>query len=172
MRGAPEWIMVGKVRRAHGTAGELQVEPLTDFSERFTPGTELFLETAGGAGRERVVVAASRPANKGLFIRLEGVDSRVEARALAGAGLLIPFSRLSPAEPGSYYPHEVEGCVVYQGDELVGTVTSLRESVANPYLEVEPEGPGKPVLVPFVREVIVSIDVESGRIELSEGYFR
>lgn len=172
MRDVPEWIMVGKVRRAHGSDGELQVEPLTDFDERFKPGEELFLERPGGAGPERIIVNASRPAGKGLFVRFEGVDGREQARELTGSALLIPFSRLSGAEPGSYYAHELEGCRVYQGGEPIGSVTALRESVANPYLEVNPEGPGNAILVPFVREVITVIDIEAGRIELSEGFLR
>ena len=32
-------LLVGIVRRPHGLGGEVSVEPLTDFPERFAPGS-------------------------------------------------------------------------------------------------------------------------------------
>ena len=172
MRVNPEWIMVGKVRRLHGNAGELLVESLTDVSERFEAGAELYLERPGSTGKSLLEVEYSRLVEKGVILKLRGVGSRKEAERLSGAGLLIPFTMLSPAGAGSYYPHELIGCSVYQGGELIGIVARFREAVANPYLEISPAGSAKQILIPFVRDVITLVDIEAGRIEISEAFLR
>lgn len=168
----PEWIIVGRVRRPHGADGEMVVETLTDHDERFAPGAELQVEPAGDEDRPPFVVVSSRPADKGIIVRAEGVDSREEAKELIGAGLYIPFSRLAPPAEGTYYSHQVEGCQVYQGEVLVGVVAALRESRANPYLEIDTVTAEKPVLVPFVRDAILAIDVEGRRIEIGKGFIQ
>lgn len=168
----PEWIIVGRVRRPHGAGGELVVETLTDHDERFAPGAELQVEPEGDEDRPPFVVVSSRPADKGIIVRVAGVDSREEAGELIGAGLYIPFSRLALPAEGTYYSHQVEGCEVYQGDVLVGVVAALRESRANPYLEVVPVEAEKPVLIPFVRDAILAIDVEGRRIEIGQGFIQ
>ncbi|MHB0915288.1 MAG: ribosome maturation factor RimM [Thermoleophilia bacterium] len=166
----PEWIIVGRVRRPHGAGGEMVVETLTDHDERFAPGAELQVDPEGEGESPPFVVVASRPADKGIIVRVAGVDSREEAKGLIGAGLFIPFSRLAPAAEGSYYSHQVEGCRVYQDDTLVGEVAALRESRANPYLEVVLADGQKPVLIPFVRDAILGIDIEGRRIEINKGF--
>jgi 16S rRNA processing protein RimM len=167
----PEWIIVGRVKRAHGTAGELLVESLTDFDERFGDGVELHLARKGEEEKQLVRIASSRPVHEGIIVRLEGVSDREQAKAYTAAELFIPLDQVGPAGDDSFYTFELNQCRVYQGDELVGSVEALVESRANPYLEVSGED-GKTVLVPFVKDVIHSIDVEAGRIELSEGFLR
>lgn len=170
MREPPEWILVGRVRRAHGTAGELLVETLTDFTGRFKAGAELLLARKGSGEKRPVRIAASRGANEGLIVRVEGVDDRDNAKGLTAAEFFVDGSDLLPATPDSYYPFQVEGSRVYEGGELIGSVTRLVESrVANPYLEVRRED-GTQVLIPFVKDVVSVIDVDGGRIEIRSGF--
>ena len=43
-----EMAVVGRIARAHGIAGQVIVNPETDFpEERFQPGAELFVERGG-----------------------------------------------------------------------------------------------------------------------------
>ena len=37
----PEYLLIGRVRRAHGVRGEVAVEILSEVPERFDPGSEL-----------------------------------------------------------------------------------------------------------------------------------
>lgn len=171
MHGNPEWIIVGRVKRPHGKTGELLVESLTDNNDRFEAGSELYLAYPGEQEKRVARITASRRANLGIIIRLDGVGRRDEAKPYTGAEFFIPVDAIKPADNDSFYSFQVEGCRVYQGDDLVGSVTALVESRANPYLEVQDEG-GTSVLIPFVKDVIRSIDVAAARIEINEGFLR
>ena len=46
---APEWVIVGRVRKVHGLQGELVVEPITDRPDAvFASGRRVFAGTPGG----------------------------------------------------------------------------------------------------------------------------
>lgn len=172
MHEAPEWILVGRVRRPHGNRGQLLVQSLSERDERFVTGARLHLSMKGALDRSPVRIVSVRKAEKGLIVLLEGLDTREKAEKYTGAEFFIPFSKLAPARAGAYYPFQLEGCEVYDGDRLIGSVVALTESKANPYLEIETGGEGAPVLVPFVREVIRSVDLDRGRIDIVEGFLR
>jgi 16S rRNA processing protein RimM len=167
---APEWIAVGRVERPHGTGGEVLVRVMTDRDERFRAGSGLFIEGRGGDSKHPVTVASARSGARGLLVRLEGCDSREQAQQLAGAMLFIPSSEVAPPEEGSYYAFQLEGCEVFAGSRRLGVVAALSEAPANPYLEVEPGAGGEPVTLPFVREVILSVDLERRHIHIPEDF--
>jgi 16S rRNA processing protein RimM len=159
-------LVVGYVRRAHGVAGEVGVELLTERPERvFAPGRVLRLEREGVEAAE-VTVLESRPHRGGLIVRLEGVDSRTAAESLAGCDLLAPVEELAPLEEGEVYYHDLEGLRVVQVDGAeVGRVTNVFEVRPADLLEVE-LGDGRRVLVPFNRQIVRDVDVERGTITI------
>lgn len=170
--GAPEWILVGMVKRIHGTAGEMLIKQLTEADERFAAGSELHLMRKREEERTPVIIETSRTSDRGPIVRFRGIGSQEEAKPLFGASLFIRATELDEPEEGSYYAFQIEGCEVYEGERLVGTVFRLVESPkANPYIEIEPEGEEeKLLLVPFISQAILSVDVENRRIELAEGF--
>lgn len=171
MEHAPEWILVGIIGRAHGTRGEVLVRSLTDWEERFMTGSKLYLARAGREDeREPVTVIAGRSTAKGQLIFIEGYESREDVRGLSGASLFIPSSQLRQPVSKGFYGFQVEGCSVYAGKRLVGEVKGLRESRANPFLEVERTEGGQEILIPFVKEVIQAVDIDGRRIEIVEDF--
>ncbi|MHB9112553.1 MAG: ribosome maturation factor RimM [Thermoleophilia bacterium] len=170
--GAPEWILVGMVKRIHGTGGEMLIKQLTERDERFAAGSELHLMRKREEERTPVTIETSRTSDRGPIVRFEGIGSQEEAKPLFGASLFIRATELDEPEEGSYYAFQIEGCEVYEGERLVGTVYRLVESPkANPYIEIEPDAEEeKLLLVPFISQAIISVDVENRRIELAEGF--
>ena len=63
----PAFIIVGRVRKAHGIRGEVVVEPITDAPDAvFASGRRVFAGTAGGdlaPNRAELHIASSRPFN-------------------------------------------------------------------------------------------------------------
>src|SRR5512140_144694 len=82
------WISVGEVVKVHGLKGEVAVEPLTDFPERFVPGATLQLRRAGALARS-IRIESSRPHKGRLLVRFEGVVDAAEAGALLGFDLCV-----------------------------------------------------------------------------------
>jgi 16S rRNA processing protein RimM len=160
-RGLPDIVIVGKVVRPHGLAGEVVVEVESDVEERFDPGSTLRL---GNAGR-RVEVAQSRPFGDRLLVRFEGMCDRDAVEGLRGLELTVERGEVPRAPAGSFYHFELLDCVCHDRTlgEL-GSVRALHEDGGGVLLEVE-RGERR-VLVPFVDAFVVRIDVDGRRIDL------
>ncbi len=158
-------LVVGIVRRPHGLAGEVSVEVLTDFPERFVPGSSLIWRCDSEV--QVLEVARVRPHGKRLLLSFEGIGSPDAAAALAGGDLCVLETEAVPAPPDFYYSHEIAGwrCEGV-GGRRIGLVTRLEQTPAGPLLTIEMPGK-KEVLVPFVRPIVVEIDREARRIVLN-----
>jgi 16S rRNA processing protein RimM len=159
----PETVTVGRVVRAHGVRGEVGVEVLSDVPGRFEPGSGM-LAAREGEPPVRLVVAASRPAKKGLTVLFEGIEDRDRAEELRGMWLEVPRSEVPEPPPGTYYHWQLLGCRCQAGSEDLGTVVEVVEDGGGLLLLCE--GGGRRVPVPFVAEFLREVDVAGGRIEL------
>lgn len=100
------------------------------------------------------------------IVRLEGIRDRAGAEELRGLELTVD-SRDAPAlAEGEWWAHELEGCSVCDGEQLLGTVTRLIELPSCEALEVRPAQGGEPVLVPLVKDAVRSVDPATRRIEV------
>ncbi len=155
---AEDLVVVGRLARPHGLRGEMSVEVLSDFPERFVPGLVLVATgTAGTAGRE-LVVSTVRPAGGRLLIGFEGVGTRTEAEALRGIDVAVPAGHEVPRPEGYVYHFDVEGCrAVDRAGRDLGVVTGLAEVGGRSLLSVRT--PGGERDVPFVEPIVVSVDV-------------
>ncbi|HEX4470148.1 MAG TPA: hypothetical protein VH080_11465, partial [Gemmatimonadaceae bacterium] len=67
-----EFIIVGRVRKAHGIRGELVVEPITDAPDMiFAPGRRVLAGTARGdlaPGARELHVEKTSPFKEGLIV--------------------------------------------------------------------------------------------------------
>jgi 16S rRNA processing protein RimM len=157
-------LLIGTVRKPHGLAGELSIEPATDFPERFAPGLRVTWRL--GEAQRALTVATSRPHAGRLLLTFEEASGLDAARGLLGGELWVAETEAHPAPEGYVYRHEIEGwpCRDLQG-RLLGNVSDLGQTPAGPTLEiVTPEG--KSALVPWVEGILVSIDRERRQIVL------
>jgi 16S rRNA processing protein RimM len=156
-------LLVGMVRRPHGLKGELSVEPLTSFPERFVPG--LSLVWTRGSEERPLRINGVRPQGRNLLLTFEGVLDVDAARGLAGGELSVSKGEAFPLPEGVHYSHELAGlpCFDPKGTPL-GQAVRLEQTPGGPLLEIDtPKRRG--VLVPFV-EGIVTVDRGGRRIIL------
>jgi 16S rRNA processing protein RimM len=155
---ADDWLSAGRVGRAHGLDGSFFVTrprpPLLELGARLRIGDT-----------EREVVRRAGTDAKPI-VRLEGVDAREGADALRGQELLVARSAAPPLDDDEYWPEDLEGCAVTDGDVEIGIVRALIGYPSVDVLEVEREG-ADPLLVPMVRDAIRSVDVTAKRIDVS-----
>jgi 16S rRNA processing protein RimM len=149
---------VGRVGRAHGLDGSFYVtRPQAGL---LTLGVTLTV-AGGEAAIVRRVGTEERP-----IVRLEGVEDREAAEALRGEQLTVARSSVPPLEPGEWWAHELEGCSVLDGEQLLGTVSRLLVLPSCEALEVSPAQGGEPVIVPMVNDAVRRVAPEDGRIEV------
>lgn len=159
--GGTGFLVVGTVRKPHGVKGELQVTLDTDRPKQvFRTGSTLALGDRRGRPTGRsVVVQRTRPFKDGLLVLLEGCDDRDAADALRETTFLIPVDAAAPADADEVPYHLLIGSVVIAGDDRVGTVREILE-IGEGLLLVIQRPRGKELLVPFVKEMVRSVDRE------------
>lgn len=160
--------MVGHVTKPHGTKGEVYVRSLTDHPElAFAPGVVLHPAEADGGTPDpdlpRLTVAGVRPFRTGFLVRFGGVEDRSTAELLRNRRLLRPVEEVEPAAEDELFHHELLGMTVETVEgELLGEVVEIYEIRPADLLELR--GPRGPVLIPFTRQILVSVDREGRRL--------
>ena len=156
---ADEYLIVARVRRAHGIRGDIVIAVDTDREEAvFRKGRALQLGDASGVPTGRSLnIESFRPTPAGGILRLAGMESREDADGLRGLCLLIPGREAQPAGRDEVHYRDLIGMLGREGDEAVGAVEDILE-LPTGLLLVLRSADGKEILVPFVREFVVAID--------------
>ncbi|MCK9876170.1 ribosome maturation factor RimM [Frankia sp. Ag45/Mut15] len=174
MAGADDPIVVGRVGRPHGVRGEVTIEVRTDLPQRrFTVGA--VLGRAGGGAA--LTVTDARWHSGRLLLCFEGIGDRVAAETLRNVLLTIDASDAgSPADDDDadggadgdpadlWWDRDLVGlAAVTTTDAPLGRVTDIIHSPAGDLLAIARPGGGEH-LVPFVREIVPTVDPVAGRI--------
>lgn len=163
-----DYVVVGRIGRAHGIRGEVSVEPLTDEPERrFTDGAVLDTRSPSGAvGTLRI--EGVRWHQGRLLIRFAEYADRTAAEAARGTRLTCPVDPLeSPEDPEEFYDHQLVGLAVVSpsGDRL-GVLARIEHGTGQDLLVID--RPGGEVLFPFVTALVPEVDVAGGRIVVDD----
>jgi 16S rRNA processing protein RimM len=141
-------LPAGRVGRPHGLDGSFYVE---EPAHGLPEGTEVLI------GERRATIARRAGSDARPLIRVEGVDDRDAAQALRGQSLLVPGGR-EELGPEEWYDDDLIGCRV----EGLGEVRAVLHGPSCDVLEVGDER----VLVPLVRDAVLTVDLERRAIEV------
>jgi 16S rRNA processing protein RimM len=155
-------ILVGRIARPHGLRGQVAINPETDFvEERFAEGRTLW--TRSPAGEEQLTVASLRVQNGRPIVGFSGFERIEDVERLAGLELRVPEEWLQSLQPGTYYEHQLTGCVVETVDgTIVGEVAKVEGGAGASRLVMN--GPRGEILIPLAADICLEIDVTKKRI--------
>jgi 16S rRNA processing protein RimM len=158
------WLAVGRITRAHGVKGEVSVLPLSSVASRFEPGSRLF---AGESEDRPLIVRASRQHHHRLLVAFEQVADRGRAEEIRGEYLFVPAESAPSLPEGEYWPHELVGCrVVTDAGLELGSIREVMHGPANDLWVAD--GERGEVLIPALKDVVVSVDIEGRQILVRE----
>ena len=162
--GWDDWVVVGRVGRPHGLKGHVVVHPETDFVEqRFAAGAVVW--TRSIAGEEQLTVASLRLQNSRPIGGFVGFNRIEDIERLAGQELRVPEDALQPLQAGTYYEHQLVGCVVETtAGDLIGEVAKVEGGAGASRLVMN--GPRGEILIPLVLDICVDIDVAQKKIRI------
>jgi 16S rRNA processing protein RimM len=161
----PAFIIVGRVRKAHGIRGEVVVETITDAPDAiFASGRRVLAGTATGdlaPDRLELHVGTVRPFNEGLLVGFTEVPDRTAAERWRGRYLLLPAAEVAPPDDDEVYVHELVGMrVELDGGQPVGTVEETYELPQGLVIDVRRAAPreSETVMLPYDERTIASVD--------------
>ncbi len=192
MNGEPQrWLAVARILRPRGNKGEVAAELLTDFPERLTELTEVFL----GAGNAIESFEPRRAALKSCWLsqnhkgqavfHFEGCNSITEAEKFRGLDVLLPIDKRVTLPAGRFFVDDLIGCSVFEtpaepsvissspcslgtAPSLLGVVKDVQftgEGVAGTPLLVVDAHAGE-LLIPLAVDICSYIDTTARRIDV------
>jgi 16S rRNA processing protein RimM len=153
----PEFLIVGHVFAPWGIRGEIKVQVVTDFPDRFAPGKLVYLDG------QPLEIESSRPHKRHALIKLAAIDSVQDAEKLRGRDLTIPRSELRPLPEGEYYVFQLMGLRVLTTEGgYLGKIADIMATGSNDVYIVQ--GERGDILIPAIDDVVKSIDIDRGEV--------
>ena len=154
-------LVVGRIGRAHGVQGEATIELRTDDPEiRFAVGQTVTL-----ADGRSLKISGNRWHNQILLLSFSGINDRNQIGELRDQ-LLYAEVDTNSTEPGEYHFQQLIGSqVVLPDGSNLGLVTEILQLPGQDLLSVESQK-GE-VLIPMVKQIIISIDVVKRIIKIN-----
>ncbi len=162
----PLYLIIGRVLKPWGYRGELKVEILTDFPDRFASLRTVYL----GDDAKPFSVTRTHLHSGTVLIKLEGVDTPEEGAKLRDQLVQVARADAVALPPGQVFLYQLLGLHVRTVDgEVLGAVTEVIETGANDVYVVS-DGIHE-ILLPAIPDVIHVIDLERGEmiVKLMEG---
>ncbi|MFA0888613.1 MAG: ribosome maturation factor RimM [Synergistales bacterium] len=166
----PQMIAIGRICGGHGLDGELRIQPLTDFPERFVGMERLRLfHPDGREWRDLHPTRFRLLEGKGLLLAMtEEITDRTAADLLKGALVKVsPEERVALPE-GQYWIDDLLGLVVRDEEtgEKLGVVEEILQTGSNDcYMVRTSEGKLRPL--PAIRDVVRKVDLEARTMSVS-----
>ena len=154
--GEPVYLAVGTLRRSHGIRGDILLDLETDFPERLSPGTFIYV----GDKKSPLKITRRRPHNDGLILGFSGVSNPEEAAKYRSQMVFVQAEGRPVLPEGEYYHHQIIGMMVQDesGIEL-GVITEIIKTGANDVYVVVNEAK-REVLIPALKQVLLDVDLE------------
>lgn len=151
-------ITIGKVGAPHGIRGELRIQPLTDFLDRFDELQEVMV------GEELLHVESVKHHKHLLLMKFREYPVREEAMQLTGRLLTVSRREAAPLSEGEYYTFDIIGLEVRDPEgKRLGRVENVLRTGSNDVYAVRTDEGGE-ILVPALKRVVKEIDVAGGRM--------
>ena len=155
---ADRHIIIGRIGAAHGIRGEVRVNPMTDFPERFHDMTEVYVDNA------LLEIESVRYHGDKILMKFRGYETRNDAETLKGMMLSVPRSEAMPLNAGEYYTFDIIGLGVFDvNGNALGKVTNVLETGSNDVYVVKSDD-GKEILVPALKAVVKEINIDESRM--------
>lgn len=161
---------MGRAVGPFGVQGWVKIHPYTETSGSLTRYRTWWMGKQEPY-TERAVLEA-KVHGTAVVARLEGIDDRDAAALLRGMLVAVPRAELPPAKKDEYYWTDLIGLSVVNTEGLrFGTVKDLMETGANDVLVVRGEAGAaqQERLIPFIRQVILDVDLQGGTIKVDWG---
>ena len=157
-----KFLEVGQVVGTHGIAGEMRLQPWCDSPDFLTKFKTLYLDKNG---ENSVKVQSVRVHKNIALLKLPDVTSIEQAEKMRGKVLFIKREDAKLSKD-NWFVQELLDCEVFDADsgEKLGVLCDVSKTGANDVWHIKNNG--REYLVPSIKDVVVSVDVEVGKIEI------
>lgn len=159
-----EFISVGRIIGIQGNRGEVKVEILTDFPERFKKLKKVYLENKKNIFELNI---ENFYYNKNFIImKFEGIENIKSAKKLLNNYIKIKKKDLVELKEEEYYYFQIIGMDVETLEgKRIGKIKEIIKTGSNDVYVVSNDE--KEILIPATKEVVKKIDLKNKIITIS-----
>lgn len=151
-----DFLSIGQIINTHGVKGELKIYPLTDDSRRFRKLQKVHID-----GVEKKVIWCKLQ-NDLVILKIEGIESMDEAIKYKNKYLQVPREEAIKLPEGSHFVADLIGCTIFDNENIeIGKIEDVITTRSNDVYWVKRP---KEVLVPAIKDIVLSIDIENKKI--------
>ena len=157
-------FQVGVITTTHGVRGEVKVFPTTDDSKRFKRLKKVILDT--GKEEKILEVEGTRFMKNLVLLKFKGYDSINDIEKYKGCSLYVTREDAVRLRKDEYFVADLIDMDVFLEDgSAFGKLTDVMTTGANDvYVITIPDG--REILVPAIKDCILSVDPEAGRMDI------
>lgn len=157
-------LQVGVISSTHGVRGEVKVFPTTDDVKRFKKLKEVLLDT----GKEYMAlqIESVKFFKQFAILKFKGYESINDIEKYKGKSLFVTRENAVKLKKDEYFIADlIEMKVENEDGSFSGILKDVIETGANDVYTVSCED-GREVLIPAIKDCILSVDLESGRMKV------
>ncbi len=159
-----QMLQVGVITATHGIRGEVKVYPTTDDATRFDDLKRVILD--GGKQQIPLEIQSVKYFKQFVILKFKGIDNINDIERYKRCPLLINREDAVDLEEDEYFIADIMGMEVYTEDgSLFGTLKDVMETGANDVYVIDSKDHGE-VLIPAIKECILNVDEEAGKITI------
>lgn len=159
-----EMLNIGVIVKPQGIKGQLKVMPYTDDINRFKTLKEVIIEDKTYKVTGAIIGAPA------VFLSLFGVNDRNLAETFRGKDLYIKRKDAIMPSENRYFIVDLIDCrVCLENGEEVGVITDITQAKTD---IITVNCKGKIMRFPFLKDAVVSVDVENKKFIVKEKRLR
>lgn len=160
----PVYLILGKLRRAHGLKGEIPLEIYSDLLELLSAEQVVYV----GETHQAYIIQETRWKNELLLLKFKDVNDREIVSQLTNAYVYVRKDQLPPLTDDEFYPYQLIGLDVYEEEgPYLGRLSEILRTGANDVYLVMSDA-GDEILIPAIESVVLEIDVEQQKMLVSK----
>ena len=156
-----KFLAIGEVLKPQGVRGEIKIRPMTNDPGRFEGLKCAYLEENGAYNpiKTRFV----RLDDTAVFIKIEGIDDRDKAETLRGKFIYVDRTHAVKLGEDENFIVDLIGLKgVDTEDRELGVITEVMQPGGNDVYVFTDRQKRRETLVPALKSVVVSTDIEGG----------
>ena len=159
------FISVGKILNFHGVRGEAKFGYSKNREEFLSKLKYVYIQV--DEEYKQFEIASLKFTPKCAIIKLKGIDSLNNIIQYKGCVVFAEEASVREhLEEDEFLIDELVGLNVYDGDTRVGSVVGVSNNGASDLLSVKTNDK-KVHLVPFVKAIVLSVDIKTKRIQIN-----
>lgn len=159
-------LKIGEITKPQGIFGEVKVRAYLDDADFFYDFKEIYV------GDKLYKKVKARVVGDDVFLCFFGVGDRNSAELLRGKELFVTrehFSEFIDNDDGYFIVDLIGAKIFLDGNEEIGVVTDITQANVDIFTVVKNNG--KVLRFPFLKDLVVSVDVDGKIINLNKKRF-